>query len=164
MNYLGATYVADVRKVLRRTAIEHIRKKVNTPRKSELTKTGKLKKGQAEFMTLGSTIQQLSTLLIVLREYPGFDALCKDPNKRPEDCDETTEDAYNKINRIYTQLEAKRRRSNTQTPKRTRKLRTTIRLLERLNASLRKAQKSFFTSKCIVILYHETILRTFNYA
>ena len=147
MDYLGATYVADVRKVLRRSAIEHIRKKVNTPRKSELTKTGKLRKGQAEFMTLGSTIQQLSTLLIVLREYPGFDALCNDPNKRPEDCDETTEDAYNKINRIYTQLEAREKAEQYANPKENKEVEDYDTLVRKVERKFKKGTKEFLYIK-----------------
>lgn len=100
MKYLGDEYVKDVSLVLRRRGVEHIRDMVNKPRKNIRND---------DFKTLKATNGELSTLLIALRNYPAFtdDYLN----------DERFKDAYDGINRIWRENEAKISAEALQNPK-----------------------------------------------
>ena len=41
---------------------------------------------QIEFIRLSTMVKLLETVLVVLREYPPFDALCRVPGKSDDDC------------------------------------------------------------------------------
>ena len=108
MSLLGNHYVEDARKLLGRSAMTTIRGVVMRRYKNKITKSGQTKSNQGKFQKLSTIIKKLHTVLIVLREYPPFDALCRDPTKnRPEDCDADVRARYNEINAINSELEAK---------------------------------------------------------
>jgi hypothetical protein len=44
--------------------------------------------GQSEFIQLGTKVKLIETVLIVLREYPPCEALCRVLGKSNDDCEE----------------------------------------------------------------------------
>ena len=90
MKYLGDEYLKDVSLVVRRSGVEHVRDKVNSPRKNVRNN---------DFKTLKATNGEFSTLLIALRSYPAF----RDDYLN----DERFKDAYDALNRIWRENEAK---------------------------------------------------------
>lgn len=108
MALFGPKYVEDARQLLGRSAMRTIRGVVMRRYENRLTKSGQTKSNQGKFQKLGTMIKKLHTVLITLREYPAFDALCRDPNKnRPEDCDADVRARYDEINALNSELEAK---------------------------------------------------------
>ena len=108
MALFGPKYVDDTRQILGRSAMRTIRGVVMRRYENKLTKSGQTKSNQGKFQKLGTMIKKLHTVLIALREYPAFDALCRDPTKnRPEDCDVDVRERYDEINAINSELEAK---------------------------------------------------------
>ena len=103
MKYLGDEYVEDVRLVLRRGALQHIRDKINAPRRNDKKNT------RNEFKDLNSTKMEFVTLLIVLRTYPPF--------KKDYETDQRFKDAYNALDRVNTETEVKIQANKLQNPK-----------------------------------------------
>ena len=107
MALFGPKYVEDARQLLGRSAMRTIRGVVMRRYENRLTKSGQTKSNQGKFQKLGTMIKKLHTVLITLREYPAFDALCRDPNKnRPEDCDADVRARYDEINALNSELKA----------------------------------------------------------
>jgi len=118
MALFGPKYVEDTRQHLGRSAMRTIRGVVIRRYENKVTKSGVTKSNQGKFQKLGTMIKKLHTVLITLREYPPFDALCRDPNKnRPEDCDVDVRTRYDEINALNSELEAKQSAEAYATPK-----------------------------------------------
>ena len=100
LEYLGEEYVKDVSLTLRKEGVAHIREMVNKPRKN---------RKRDGFKDLKSTNLELSTLLIALRTYPAF----RDDYLN----DERFKDAYDGINRVWRENEAKTSADALQNPK-----------------------------------------------
>ena len=100
MKYLGDDYVKNIGLVLRGGADEYIRDKINAPRKN-------IRGGG--FKTLRSTNNEFSTVFAVLREYPKF----SDDYKN----DQRFKDAYDRLDRVFTETEAKISADKLQNPK-----------------------------------------------
>ena len=103
MAYLGDEYAEDVRLVLRRAALQHIRDRINAPRRNVQ------KNPRNEFKDLASTKLEFNTVLIVLRNYPPF--------KKDYETDQRFKDAYNALDRVATETEVKVQAIKLQNPK-----------------------------------------------
>jgi hypothetical protein len=118
MSLLGPKYVEDTRQLLSRSAMKTLRAVVMRKYENKLTKAGTTKSNVGKFQKLGTMIKKLHTILITLREYPPYDALCRDPTKnRPEDCDADVRARYDEINALNSELEAKESAENYANPK-----------------------------------------------
>ena len=106
MKFLGPRYLEDARELLGRNALRRI--------ETEMTKKHKKDRqsapGQSEFIQLSTMVKLLETVLIVLREYPPFDALCRVPEKSDDDCDEPTQQSvkkrYEEIDALFNKYDA----------------------------------------------------------
>jgi hypothetical protein len=80
----------------------------NTLRRIETEMTKKHKKdrkpppGQSEFIQLSTMVKLLETVLIVLREHPPFDALCRVPGKSDDDCEQPAQES---VKKCYEEIE-----------------------------------------------------------
>ena len=77
MAFLGPRYLEDARELLGRNTLRRIETEMTKKHK----KDRKPPPGQSEFIQLSTMVKLLETVLIVLREYPPFDALCRVPGK-----------------------------------------------------------------------------------
>ena len=106
MKFLGPRYLEDARELLGRNALRRI--------ETEMTKKHKKDRqsapGQSEFIQLSTMVKLLETVLIVLREYPPFDALCRVPEKSDDDCDEPAQQSvkkrYEEIDALFNKYDA----------------------------------------------------------
>jgi hypothetical protein len=66
-------------------------------------------------------VKLLETVLIVLREYPSFDALCRVPGKSDDDCEEpaqqSVEKRYEEIDALFSKYDAQVNAANLAKPK-----------------------------------------------
>ena len=101
MAFLGPRYLEDARELLGRNTLRRIETEMTKKHK----KDRKPPPGQSEFIQLSTMVKLLETVLIVLREYPPFDALCRVPGKSDDDCDEpaqqTVKKRYEEIDALY---------------------------------------------------------------
>ena len=65
---------------------------------------------QIEFIRLSTMVKLLETVLVVLREYPPFDALCRVPGKSDDDCEEPAQESvkkrYEEIDALFNKYDA----------------------------------------------------------
>ena len=109
LKYLGDEFAEDFSLVLKEGADDYIRKKINEPRLNKNPKkdksTGELKR----FKNLESTLEEFSTVLVALREYPKYNAA--------KTTDRRLERAYNDLDRVWTETDAKVSSIKLQNPK-----------------------------------------------
>ena len=92
MEFLGPRYLEDARELLGRNTLRRIETEMSKKHK----KDRKPPPGQSEFIQLSTMVKLLETVLIVLREYPSFDALCRVPGKSDDDCEQPAQQSVEK--------------------------------------------------------------------
>ena len=106
MGFLGPRYLEDARELLGRNTLRRIETEMTKKHK----KDRKPPPGQSEFIQLSTMVKLLETVLIVLREYPPFDALCRVPEKSDDDCDEPAQQSvkkrYEEIDALFNKYDA----------------------------------------------------------
>ena len=117
MEFLGPRYLEDARELLGRNTLRRIETEMTKKHKKER----KPPPGQGEFIQLSTMVKLLETVLIVLREYPPFDALCRVPGKSDDDCEEPAQESvkkrYEEIDALFNKYDARVSAANLAKPK-----------------------------------------------
>jgi hypothetical protein len=117
MEFLGPRYLEDARELLGRNTLRRIETEMTKKHK----KYRKPPPGQSEFIQLSTMVKLLETVLIVLREYPPFDALCRVPGKSDDDCEEPAQESvkkrYEEIDALFNKYDAQVNAANLAKPK-----------------------------------------------
>ena len=117
MEFLGPRYLEDARELLGRNTLRRIETEMTKKHK----KDRKPAPGQSEFIQLSTMVKLLETVLIVLREYPPFDALCRVPGKSDDDCEEPAQESvkkrYEEIDALFNKYDAQVNAANLAKPK-----------------------------------------------
>ena len=117
MEFLGPRYLEDARELLGRNTLQRIETEMTKKHKKER----KPPPGQSEFIQLSTMVKLLETVLIVLREYPPFDGLCRAPGKSDDDCEEPAQESvkkrYEEIDALFNKYDAQVSAANLAKPK-----------------------------------------------
>jgi hypothetical protein len=117
MEFLGPRYLEDARELLGRNTLRRIETEMTKKHK----KDRKPAPGQSDFIQLSTMVKLLETVLIVLREYPPFDALCRVPGKSDDDCEEPAQESvkkrYEEIDALFNKYDAQVNAANLSKPK-----------------------------------------------
>ena len=110
----------------------------------------------SEFIQLSTMVKLLETVLIVLREYPPFDALCRVPEEIDDDCDEPAQQSvkkrYEEIDALFNKYDAQVSAARLAKPRRAcrccRSRRLNGALRERSLGIVKKYRNNAYTSTC----------------